>query len=129
MRPFSYVQAVRDFPPILCRLLASNTVRTGRRNPATGEQIAARAGLSVFEVAELSRHTTWNDVNWGVMLRFQKGCGTIFDDAKAINRHRLYLRRQIASRSPFPSLRASPLWLSYYEPLLRRYTKWVEAGQ
>ncbi len=103
------------YPPVLCRLLA----RKPNGPPLTANEIAAGSKLTLFDVEIISKQTDWSSVPLPVMRQFLTGCRIDFCSRSDLKRLREYLR----SRPTWLYLRRSPLWLSYYEPLLKSYAK------
>lgn len=109
-------------PPILVRLLARHS-----HGPAlTAVEISKASGLPPHQVEYLSHHTDWSGVDLPTMRSFLLGCGADFENPDQMKRIDQYLR--IKPRPTWKYLRTSPLWLSYFQPLLKRYLKAVNGG-
>jgi hypothetical protein len=113
----TFEDTARQYPPVLCRLLAIDD----KGKPMSMFKIADNGPLSLFEVQVVERLTTWDNVDFGVMLRFIRGCNLNFSDNIAMRRIDRYVRRQATQLSPWRRLRGTPEWLPYYEPLLKLY--------
>lgn len=117
----SFFERAKRFPPILCRLLA----RRRHGAPLSTAEIASVSGLKPFLVEALSDAVDWSDVDIFVLQKFTHGCGIDFTDGHSMKRKLVYLRgkQQNSSRTPpsFAYLRRSPLWKSYYQPMIQRY--------
>lgn len=120
----TYLERINNFPPILVRLLA----RKRYGPPLTTEEISDRTRnpnaqcqyfLSPAEIEEISKCIDWTRISLLSSLSFQLGCGIEFHDNTAMRRVNDYLTR----KPTFRYLRASPLWKSYYLPLLIRWRK------
>ena len=117
----TYLERIHNFPPVLVRLLA----RKRYGPPLTTEEISKQSpsaegifdGISCAEVEAISKETSWCSIGYYESLAFQRGCGLEFHDNAAVRRVNDYLSR----RPTFRYLRASPLWKSYYKPLLVLY--------
>ena len=100
-------------PPLAVRLLA--------RHPSaavlTDKEIAEGSGLSPFRVFIISQQETWDGIDLPTMRKFLVGCRVNFCDWRQMNRIDAYLN----SKPKWRHLRDSPLWQSYYEPILLRY--------
>lgn len=112
---------LKQFPPVLCRLLAKHN----RSKPMTNSQIAERSGLSEMEVLTLSRSTSWDGVNVETMRLFTDACGLNLCDARAMKRVSVYLRGKkvdgLRVSPQFEYLRTSPDWKNFFQPLMRLY--------
>lgn len=71
----------------------------------------------------MSSLTSWDDVPFSKMQAFLRGCNIDFTDWRRMNSVNVYLKRQAEGESPWSSLRKSGDWLTYYEPLLKRYAQ------
>lgn len=126
----TFTQLAKKYPPILCRLLASGTGLCNNRVLFNTESIASFSKkLTVFEVQLMSNLTSWDDVPYSKMLAFLKGCNIDFTDWRRMNNVNTYLARQASGASPWSSLRRSGEWLTYYEPLLKRYAASLTINQ
>ena len=81
MKASTIRQKLNLFPPCLCRCVAR--IRHGRR-PLQRKEIAARSGLPLRKVDELSRLTSWDRVPVEEMERFSLACGV---DLLRLRRH------------------------------------------
>jgi hypothetical protein len=109
-----------SYPPCLVRLLA----RHPYGKPLTDAEICDSPGwtqyrFNEFLVHNLSRLTRWDDVSFYDMRRFLQGCKLDFCNPEQMRRVSDYLRK----RPTFRYLRASPLWGSYYEPLMKTWRR------
>lgn len=111
----TFYQHARDFPPILVRLLA----RKKNGPPLTNREIAYHVGgmLSDYDVSSISQCTDWDSVPFGKMRAFLVGCGMDFTDPVAMNRKKVYLKRE----HKFIYLRKSPEFETILKPLIARY--------
>src|SRR5688572_19186637 len=114
-RPRSEVfrHRLERFPPILLRLLA----RERRGRPLTVNEIAARAGLPVSEVVEMSHLLSWHHVTMAKFLGFCDGCRIDLLDRSCVRRIEDYLRKG----PKFKYLRTNQEWKSVYKPMLIEY--------
>lgn len=78
------------FPPYLIRLIARSGVRG---HPLTGREIASRAGRSVRWVAEMSKRTTWDRVEFRDVVLFLTATGTM---DRGFPREREFVLRSVA---------------------------------
>ncbi|MCR6656594.1 MAG: hypothetical protein NVV63_12470 [Opitutus sp.] len=98
---------LQRFTPITCRILARRVRAKGGVVALTDEEIAAGSGLSVPEVAKLSRLRTWTGVPVDTMLAFTKGCGINLSSRDSMKTHSAIIRRS----SDVPRyLRTAPHW-------------------
>lgn len=118
-KPLTLPSKLDRFPPVAIRLLARG--RKGTRTHAlTTAEISARSGLSVSEIAHLSRQTKWDEISVDTMLLFIKGCGADLDSRDWLRKNSAYMQ-DIRGIPRF--LRRSPEWSSVFEPLIRIWTK------
>lgn len=110
--PTSFWKRADRFSPILCRLLAHR----GNR-PLTAEEISQVSGLSFWTVETLSMSTSWAGVPVETFRAFTDGCGVDPSNARHMRRIEDYLR----GRPKFAYIKKSPIWKSYYEPLMRHW--------
>jgi hypothetical protein len=103
------------FTPITCRILARRLTPSGGVVAMTDEEIAAGSGLSVPEIAKLSRLRSWDGVAVDTMLAFTKGCGVNLSSRDSIKNHEAMNRR---SRTIPRYLRLAPHWEKQLRPLL-----------
>lgn len=109
----------RQYPPILCRLLA----RKGRGHATivlSTKEIAQKMRVDEFVVDSLSTNKSWATVPFGLMQQFLQACGIDFCDWKKVKLLNAFYARQ-ACENPWPHLRRSREWLSYYEPMLKYF--------
>lgn len=99
-------------PPILARLLA----RRKNGPPLSDIEIADRSGLSIIMVHAISQSLTWEDIPIVTMRQFMEACGVDIENPEQFNRVMAYLRKPT-----WKYLRTSPLWKTYYLPLIQRY--------
>lgn len=111
----SFQKYALRYPPILCRLLA----RVPNSRPLSIDEIASRGGMSNLEVVMLSERTSWDEVPFMHMMRFLKGCGVDFGDARQMRRVNDY----IAKRPTWKYLKSSGRWTDTYEPMLKQYAQ------
>ena len=111
----SIEERLSRFTPITCRILARRVIPSGGVTALTDEEIAAGSGLSVPEIARLSRRRSWTGVPVDMMLSFTKGCGVNLSSRNSLKTHEAMNRR---SRSIPRYLRQSPNWESQLKPLL-----------
>jgi hypothetical protein len=95
MRGINVLDRMNLLPPNLCRLIARDT--SSKRKPLTTEQIAAASGLTVGEVQRISRHTSWDKVPFGSMMRFMVGCGVTTSN---FHKHLAYVKSTARTRRP-----------------------------
>lgn len=105
----TFTQRLTSFPPILCRLLAHKG-----NKPVSAEDICAISNLTAIKVAALSSSHSWDTVDIGDAIRFQRGTVGAFDDGEAMQRLDDYLRK----RPTLAYLRNSPDWQKLYRPML-----------
>lgn len=114
---------VRFYTPILCRLLA----RHKHGAPLTTDEIASKSGLVPFQVEALSASVTWEGIDIFILQKFSAACGVDFTDKLSLKRVEMYLKgKWNGSRRvppPFSYLRRSPLWKTYYLPLMTKFLK------
>ncbi len=106
--PTTIQQRLHEFPPIVCRLLARETVHgrgTLNIHGLTDDQIAKASGLALCKVFSISWLPSWDDVTCSDMLAFTKGCGIHFDDYKLMEKHSKYL----SSKPAWKYLKRSPV--------------------
>ena len=89
----------------------------------TAGEIADAGALTLFEVETLSQMVNWNDVPLRTMFRFLTGCRTDFCNPRDMHRIRCFLAYNKTASRPWRHLRRTDLWLTYYEPLLIRYSR------
>ena len=111
------------FSPLLCRLLARSSPYGP---PLTDEEIAARVGLSAYQVGELSQQLDWTGVDLPTMRKFIDACGVNFEDPTVYRRMMVYLKGKkvrggIKMAPRFYYLREHPDWKSVFRPLMVRY--------
>lgn len=110
------------FPPILVRLLA-------RKNgmALTDDEIAKASGLNHFRIHVISCMVTWDGIDIPTARAFLTGCQIDFCNGDQMNRMKVYLG--VTSRTQFQPawhhLRRSPDWNTLYEPLKKRYQRWI----
>ena len=117
----------RQFPPVLCRLLAKEPGRGGRATASA--VIALRTGLPLPQVEALSRATSWDGVTVDVMRVFLQACHCDFCSPKDTQRVCQYLYAWNSSKNRGPCwtyLRQSGQWKTYYEPLVMVYLKHLQ---
>ena len=114
----SFTSTAKKYPPVLCRLLARN-----RRNALSNWEFFQRVTLTAFEIEQISRLTSWDNVPFGTMQKFLKGCGIDFENWRQMGRLNDFIKSQANQGSPWRHLRKSREWLSYYEPLLKLYVR------
>jgi hypothetical protein len=99
-------------PPILVRLLA----RKKNGPPLSDLVISERSKLSLIQVHIISQSLSWDDIPITTMRKFMVACEVDIENPEQFNRVKAYLRRPT-----WKYLRTSPLWRSYYLPLVQRY--------
>lgn len=114
---------LRQFPPLVVRLLARHPGRRGsQQRVMTDAEIARRSKgkLAEAHVACLSRATSWDDIPVGQMIAFTKACGVDFDSRRAMMVHTKYLRRNIKQNlgPAFAYLRKDDQWESRWKPMI-----------
>lgn len=109
----TFWQRSSRIPPILVRMLA----RRRHGPPLTDTEIATASGLAPSQVFAIAQCTDWTGIDVPTMRRFLQACGVDFEDRKQMVRIDAYLR----ARPSWQYLRTSPLWRSYFEPLMCRY--------
>lgn len=100
-------------PPILVRLLA----RHKHGPPLSDEDISRSSGLPLALVYTISHSVDWSGIDLPTMHRFLSACQVDFENPRHMDRIDAYLR----ARPTWKYLRKSPLWNTFYEPLIRRY--------
>ena len=113
----------RLFPPILCRLLAA-TRRRGTAVEKTTEQIARDSGLPIKRVEAISWHTDWDQVPFGEMCKFLRGCDIDFENASQMKLLTNYFRRG----AKFGYLKRSENWPMYERMLEKLGQAYREEG-
>lgn len=113
------------FPPILCRILAKH--RYG--SPLSTHELATRLGWTPAKVEAFSQSTSWRGIDVFDMLAFMAACQLDFSNHAQVKRVKTYLRGKKRNGSrvapTYMYLRRSPLWQSYYLPLVKRWAESV----
>lgn len=105
MGPLPLSRKAQRFPPLMCRLLARSNDGHNRAKAMTDEDIAKRSGLPMSEVKRISWSLSWNEIPFGSMLKFLKGCDIDFDDRFSIKNS-----TRMMNSGRFTYLRKHPLW-------------------
>lgn len=119
-KPLTTQERLDRFPPVACRILARAVKPTGGVRALTDAEIAAGSGLSVSEVARLSRCTNWDSVTVREVFAFLKGCGVRLDDRDWMRKNVAYLQEL---RGAPRYLKQSPDWETLFKPLLAHWFK------
>jgi hypothetical protein len=112
-------QKLERFPPLACRLLARRRLHSGSRRkllPLTDAEIAARAGLTPWQVRAISCETRWNDIPVAQMVSFLRGCGIDLENRRSLWHHWRYLKSM-----RFEYLKSAPDYEDYFLPLAESY--------
>lgn len=107
----SFFTKIDRFPPVVCRLLARTKTRGAGVKPMADAEIALLAGMTVSQVASLSRLTSWEDVPVKTLRAFSTACGVDFTSRTAMRQ----LTRYIKHQPSFAFLRKSPDWPTFRE--------------
>lgn len=110
---------LESFPPITCRLLARTRTPGGGVRAMLSEEIAAASGLSTMEVNSISWLPSWDNVTVAKAKLFSEACGVDFTDRARMREHSAYIRRGAS----WTFLKQSPLWETYYKPMIGAYIK------
>ncbi len=114
------------YNPILCRLLA----RVPHGRPLKDYEVAARAGLTEWMVAAISRSSNWSGVDLPMMRQYLHGCGVDFCNVVQMKRVDAYRREQLRlaklGRSTWRYLKRSPDWQSKYQPMFLSYLEYLK---
>lgn len=112
----TFYQRASIYRPPLCRLLARHNGRA-----ATLEQLAGRSQkshpLSPLRIDTIAKCDTWDHVPLADMQSFLFACELDFCHPAQMHRADEYLR----TNPTFLYLRKSPLWETYYLPLLKQW--------
>ena len=118
MKNSKFSQRLNDFPPCFCRLLA----RKKNGPPLTADEIAERSArtpgvissLNAAQVEAISKQVKWDGIDILDALAFMYGCRVDLTDAKEVRRIKDYL----SNKPMFVYLRRSPVWKTYWLPLM-----------
>lgn len=104
------------YPPRLVRLMARRKIGFKRVVALSNEELAIRSGLPPGDIKRISQELSWDKVTFGEAKRFIEACS--FDPTSSADRNRVsaYIRQDGGPR--FRYLRESPLWDSYFKPLM-----------
>lgn len=108
----NFYDKANKIPPILARLLA----RKKNGPPLSDIEIADRSGMSILKVHCISQSLSWDDISIIEMRNFLRACDVDIEDPEQFNRVVAYMRK-----ATWKYLRTSPLWRTYYLPLIQRY--------
>ena len=114
----SFAEKLIRFPPVVVRLLARVYHGPGPDGceAICDDEIARNSGLQVEFVRQLSKLTTWDHVEWAIIVVFLRGCGVDLDERAWVRRNTRYMKEL---RSLPRYLIRSPHWRSTFEPLIR----------
>lgn len=113
----TFWQYCDNFPPILVRLLARQSYGPPLTTAEIVKRAAERSRLTLIKVEIISELCDWSTVPFGDMRAFLHGCNSDFCDSKAKRRADSYLRKNPS----FAYLEKSPLFKTYYQPLLKSW--------
>ena len=116
-------QKATRFSPVICRLLARQTIHHNHVVALTDEEIRSASGLTMADVKGLSFTTSWDGVPFAKMLAFTQGCGVDFDDRPALQRH-----SKMMDGRRFAYLRRSELWKPLFQPIFREWLTHIPTG-
>lgn len=119
-RNLTFPEKLKRFPPIVIRILARARQPKGGIRALTDVEIAQVSGLTLPEVARISRLTSWDRVPIGTLLAFCRGCGADLDD-RDWQRHNAAYAAKLNSIPRY--LRQSPDWETKFKPLLEIWAK------
>lgn len=112
----SFWTRCEQFPPILVRLLA----RHKHGPPLTDREIAERSRIPVARVFTIGQSLTWEGIDIPTARAYLVACGFDFENREQYKRVEAYLRKRPVT---WQFLRKSPLWKTYFEPLMLRYIR------
>ena len=123
MKNSKFSQRLNDFPPCFCRLLARK--KSGPPLTADGNSREKRPDTrrhqlaNAAQVEAISKQVKWDGIHILDALAFMYGCRVDLTDAKEVRRIKDYL-----SKKPmFVYLRRSPVWKTYWLPLMIYWRK------
>ena len=112
----TFQEKLLRFPPVVVRLLARSYHGPQKKCTAlSDEEVAARAKIPVELVRHVSRLTSWEHVEVGLMFKFLTGCGADLNDRRWLFRNTNYMAQ--LDRLP-RYLVASPHWHTTFKPLI-----------
>jgi hypothetical protein len=108
----------KRFPPIACRLLARHQLHHNKVAAMSDSEIADRSQLSMGQVKHISWSLSWDEIPFGQMIRFLRGCGIDFDDRDSVKRNTMMM-----NGGTFLYMRKSPLWESQLRDMAKYWRK------
>ena len=118
MKPLSFQEKLRRFPPIACRLLARRRTASGYV-AVTDSEIASLSKLPMAEIKRLSWLGSWDGVNVSHVDAFARACGIDFNNRRNLWRHQLYLKA-----GAFRHLRSdAELYRTHFIPLIEEFQR------
>lgn len=113
----SFFDRARLLPPWLARCMAKKSYAV----MLTNDEIAARSGLTAWQVNTISYSETWDGIDIYVLEKFLTGCR--LDITKRVVWHRVqtYLKLLHSGDCCFRNLRRDREWPTFYLPLLRKF--------
>lgn len=116
---------LKQFPPVLCRLIARVEVQPNVYRPKTTHEIARDGGIPVRDVLVLAQSPTWDGTPIETLHGYMIGCGFDFSDGESMEKLRLYVK----SGPKFSHLKRTGQFKSYWIPLVRIYYQALRDGQ
>lgn len=113
----NFYDKLTTFPPLVCRLLARETMDNGKVRGLSDEEIATRSGLPFNEVRALSWLTSWDDVPVSKLKAFSLACGVDFTSRDSMRAHRSYIN----NNPKFRYLRKHPDWNTTFVRMIQTY--------
>ncbi len=115
-----------EFPPIVCYLLARESVSASGRGKCRHvgiDVIIERSRMSREDVLRLSWQTSWPPETIFSFLRFTEACGIDLDNRRDIFRHRKFLKAQAPHGMPY--LQASSNYRRDFLPRIEAYKAYL----
>jgi hypothetical protein len=97
--------------------LGPNQTDTGGTRALSADEIAAKAGMTPFEVNSLSWLSNWNSVPLGKIRPFMEACGIVIANPAVARVQAAYIRRG----APLKYLTKSPEWEGIFKPMILAY--------
>jgi hypothetical protein len=117
----TFQEKLLRFPPVVVRLLARSYHGPKEKCSAlTDAEVAARGKLPIELVRYISRLTSRENVDVGLMFKFMVGCGADLNDRRWLFRNTHYMAR--LDRLP-RYLVASNEWFTTFKPLIEIWCK------
>lgn len=93
-----------EFPPIVCFLLARESVSASGRGKCRHigiDALVERSHLSRDEILRLSWQTSWGEETLSSWIRFLDACDIDLDDRRNLFKHRKFLKEQAEFDMPY----------------------------